>query len=52
MHPVRAQGANAASQSRLGDGNGVVRIDSAGALHSVVDIQNYFGERPDQSSQT
>src|SRR5450759_3703835 len=43
LHPLCAQVGDAASQSRLGHGNSVVQIDSATALHSVIDIQNDFG---------
>ena len=43
LHPLCAQVGDAPSQSRLGHGNSVVQIDSATALHSVIDIQNHFG---------
>ena len=43
LHTLRAQSADAASQSRLSHGNGIVQIDGAAVLHPVIDVQNHFG---------
>jgi hypothetical protein len=43
LHPLGAQVADAAPQSRLGHGNGVVQVYCATTLHSVIDIQYHFG---------
>jgi hypothetical protein len=43
LHPRHAQVSDASSWPRLSYGNSVMQVDSAGALHSIIDIQNHRG---------
>ena len=43
MHPLAAQARDTASEALLGNRNCVVKVDCAGSLHPVVDIEGDLG---------